>query len=117
MKDKRRDSLEWLKDIENAISVIEKRTKSETEKHFIANEILNTSILFQFSVMGEAIKHVENEILDKYKYPWHKVRAFRNLIAHEYYNVKLNAVWKIIRNDVPELKKVITAMLKNEFPS
>ena len=109
--------MEWLQDMERAIGSIEEFAKAKTEKHFIVDKSLNNSILFQFSVIGEAIKHVEKEILDKYKYPWHKVRAFRNLIAHEYYNVKLDAVWKIIRNDVPELKRVIRTILKNEFPS
>jgi uncharacterized protein with HEPN domain len=67
--------------------------------------------LFQFSVIGEAIIHIESSILDKYDYPWHKVRSFRNLISHEYFNIKLEAVWELIIADLPELKQVIKNML------
>lgn len=115
MKDKRQDSFERLKHIEKAISVIENLTKTQTKQKFTANEMLNSAILFQFSVIGEAIIHVEQDILNKYNYPWHKVRAFRNLIAHEYYKVKLSAVWQIIINDIPELKKNINLIIKKEF--
>jgi len=117
MKDKRQDSFERLKHIQKAILEIERFTKSISVNKFIQTDILNNAVLFQFSVIGEAINYVEKEILIKYKYPWFKVRSFRNLIAHEYYNVKLEAVWLIINNDLPELKKNIDAILKNEFKS
>ncbi len=66
-------------------------------------------------MIGEAISHVENDKLGKYDYPWYKVRSFRNLIAHEYFNIKRTAVWQIIQADLSELKEIIQRMLKNEF--
>jgi len=77
----------------------------------VNNEILSSAVLFQFSVIGEAIIHIESSILDKYDYPWHKVRSFRNLISHEYFNIELEAVWEIIIADLSELKQVIKNML------
>ena len=66
-------------------------------------------------MIGEAIDHVEDVKLNKYDYHWHKVRSFRNLIAHEYFNIKLTAVWEIIENDLPELLKVVNQIIANEF--
>jgi uncharacterized protein with HEPN domain len=43
------------------------------------------------------------------------VRAFRNLISHEYFNIELAAVWEIIEKDLPELKIIINTILNNEF--
>jgi uncharacterized protein with HEPN domain len=77
--------------------------------------MLHDAVMMQFIIIGEAIMHVENEKLEKYVYPWYKVKAFRNIIAHEYFNIKLPAVWQIIENDLQQLKTVIQAMLKNEF--
>ena len=76
---------------------------------------MNNAVLFQFTVIGEAIIHVENKKPDKYDYAWFKVRAFRNMIAHEYFNVKMIAVWKIIKQDMPQLKVVVEQILQNEF--
>jgi uncharacterized protein with HEPN domain len=37
------------------------------------------------------------------------------MIAHEYFNIKLIAVWAIIQNDLPELNKVVEQIIANEF--
>jgi uncharacterized protein with HEPN domain len=58
---------------------------------------------------------VENEKLEKYDYPWYKVRSLRNMLAHEYFNIKLTVVWQVIETDLPQLKEVVSAMLVNEF--
>ena len=77
--------------------------------------MLHNAVMMQFIIIGEAIIHVENEKLEKYNYPWYKVRSFRNMIAHEYFNIKLPAVWKIIENDLPKLKEVVERILEKEF--
>ncbi|MBK9732413.1 MAG: DUF86 domain-containing protein [Chitinophagaceae bacterium] len=69
----------------------------------------------QFSIIGEAIIYVDDEILNKYKYPWHKVRGFRNFILHEYHAIEFGIVWEAIRKDLPELKTVVAEILKKEF--
>ena len=44
------------------------------------------------------IEHIVVAITDivmfvkEYEYPWYKVRSFRNMIALEYFNIKLAAV-------------------------
>ena len=84
-------------------------------KQFCENDILNNAVLLQFIIIGESITNVEKEILDKCDYAWYKVRSFRNMIAHEYFNIKLTAVWEIIQKDLPQLKSVIKTILIEEF--
>jgi len=115
MKDKRQDNKTRLEHILKSLNEIERFTKKCSEKRFISDDLLNSAVLFQFSAIGEAINHIESHLLDKYNYPWHKIRAFRNFIAHEYFNIKMSSVWNIIVNDLPELKGVIAGILKNEF--
>lgn len=115
MKDNRIDSLERLQHIEEAIIAIQNYVAHETKESFCVNNLLHDAVLFQFTVIGEAIIHVDNDKLDKYDYPWYKVRSFRNLIAHEYFNIKLIAVWQIIENDLPELKELVLKILANKF--
>ena len=115
MKDKRQESFVRLQHVLKSIQEVEKFTMNSSENKFVGSDILSSAVLFQFSVIGEAIIHVEDELLNKYNYPWHKVRSFRNMIAHEYFNIKLTAVWKIVVNDIPQLKPIIQSMLTNEF--
>jgi uncharacterized protein with HEPN domain len=115
MKDSHVESQQRLQHIEQAIADIEKFTKGESLETFCEKDMLHDAVMMQFIIMGEAIIHVENEKLDKYDYPWYKVKSFRNMIAHEYFNIKLPAVWQIIENDLQQLKAVVQAILKKEF--
>ena len=115
MKDRRIDSLERLKHIRSAIGDIERFVSGKTENDFLEDDLLQSALLYQFSVIGEAVVHIDDGIIDKYSYPWYKVRAFRNLISHEYFNIRLEAVWEIIDKDLPGLKSMIDTILKEEF--
>ncbi|NVO04261.1 MAG: DUF86 domain-containing protein [Bacteroidetes bacterium] len=115
MKDSQLNSLKRLQHIELAIENIQKYVSDESLISFCEKEIVHDAVLFQFSVIGEAINHIENSILEKYEYPWYKVRSFRNLIAHEYFNVKMSAVWQIIETELPKFKKLINAIITKEF--
>jgi uncharacterized protein with HEPN domain len=114
-KDTHLESLKRLQHIEKAIDSIKKYVVNENVETFCNNSLVHDAVLFQFSVIGEAINHVEYEILEKYDYPWHKVRSFRNLISHEYFNVKLQSVWQTVQSDLPGLKEVIQIIIRNEF--
>lgn len=114
-KDNHVESFKRLQHILEAIAEIQKYILNESLDSFCQTGLIHDAVLYQFSVIGEAIIHVEDEKLDKYDYPWHKVRSFRNMIAHEYFNIKLIAVWAIIQNDLPELNKVVNQILASEF--
>lgn len=115
MKDDHLESQKRLQHIFQSILAIEHYAKDADVNRFCENPMLHDAILFQFTVIGEAINHVENQKLAKYAYPWYKVRSFRNLIAHEYFNIKLTAVWYIIESELPRLKATIAEMLEKEF--
>lgn len=115
MKDSHQESKKRLEHILKSIEDLESFVHNESLESFCKNTILNNAVLYNFTIIGEALIHVESDKLANYDYPWYKVRSFRNMIAHEYFNIKLSAVWKIIQNDLPELKLVIQTILKNEF--
>lgn len=114
-KDEHVESFTRLQHILEAIAGIQEYVRDQSLTSFCESGLIHDAVLYQFSVIGEAIIHVEDEKLDKYDYPWHKVRSFRNMIAHKYFNIKLKAVWAIIQNDLPELKKITEQILANEF--
>ena len=96
-----------------AVEKIEIFTTNITEKAFCNDTLLQSAVLFQFSILGEAILHIDSERLSKVNYPWHLVRSFRNFIAHEYHRIEISAVWATIQNDLPELKQSITKLAAN----
>lgn len=104
-----------LEHLLEAICDIQRFTAGKTAADFLADEILQSAVLMKFSIMGEAIRHVDDTLLLQFSYPWHRVRAMRNLIAHEYFQVKMEAVWAIIENDLAPLKSLVQHMLEDAF--
>lgn len=115
MKDKLLDNKNRLCHILQAIADIERFLGAANDKEFSDNDMMHNAVLMQFIIIGEAIIHVDERILEKYDYPWYKIRAFRNLIAHEYFNIKLSAVWGITQKELPSLKNEIETIIQNEF--
>lgn len=115
MRDHHLDSYKRLQHISKAIDDINHYVSNETIETFCTNSLVHDAVLFQFSIIGEAINFVSSDLLEKYKYPWYKVRSFRNLISHEYFNIKMEAVWQIIVTGLPELQFVIQNILEIEF--
>ena len=37
--------------------------------------------------------------------PWNMMKGIRNILAHEYFGVDLEIVWKTVKEDLPILKK------------
>ena len=114
MKKRGTESLDRIVHIRNAIQKIEVYTRDMDPESFFEDEVVVDAVLFQFSVIGEAVNHIEKGLLSRYDYPWYKVRAFRNLITHEYFHVKHEAVWEIITSDLPELTAIVERILSEE---
>ena len=115
MKSPEERSRERLLHIVDAIRKIEQYTVSLSFNEFLKDSQCNEAVLFHLSVIGEAIVHVEQNILENYQYRWHTVRAQRNVIAHEYFGIRMDKIWSVVQNDLPELKTMVNKILKEEF--
>jgi uncharacterized protein with HEPN domain len=69
MRDNRKESHERLIHIQKAISEIEAYSKNATKTLFINDYLLSSGILYQFSVMGEAVIHIEKHLLENISIP------------------------------------------------
>lgn len=81
---------------------------------FLSDIKVQSAVQYQFLIIGEAIRHIDDDILTKYNYPWHIPRSFRNFIIHEYHGVKMERIYYATQ-DLDELEKQIKQILNNEF--
>jgi uncharacterized protein with HEPN domain len=70
------------------------------------------AVIRNFIVIGEAARHVPDDISAKYpNIPWRVMSDMRNFAVHEYWGVVMPTIWKTIKEDlpplVPSLKQVI----------
>ena len=65
--------------------------------------------LMNFVIIGESVLRLDNNFIEtNNQIEWHKIRGFRNLIAHDYFGIDIEEVWDIIQNKTPDLKHFIT---------
>jgi uncharacterized protein with HEPN domain len=46
---------------------------------------------------------------------WKRISAFRNVLVHNYLGIDLETVWRVVQEQVPELKAEVEKML-DELP-
>lgn len=103
-----------LRHVIDAIVLIQSFVKDQTLPQFLEDLKGQNAVLYQFLVIGEALRHIDNSVLAKYQYPWHVPKSFRNFIAHEYHKIRLEVVYRAA-NDLEPLKTTINTMLRTEF--
>jgi len=101
--------------IQEAIISIRKFCQDRSVEDFLSDDILYSAILHKFLIIGESVARIDAEFLKKYDYPWYKPRAFRNFIAHEYFQILPESIWATISNDLNGLEAMINRILKEEF--
>jgi len=104
--------VERLRHISEAVDAILSFCEGKTEMDFLRDNMLNSSVLYQFIIIGEAIRHVNPDLLEKYDYPWHLPRSFRNYVAHEYFGVNLKQVYKTIIDLLPDFKLLVDRIIQ-----
>jgi uncharacterized protein with HEPN domain len=102
-----------LRDIRDAIAAIHEhlaRAGEEPASEHAA--LLHDAVLFQFVVIGEAVKNLGAETRDSEpEVPWTDVAGLRDLIAHEYFRVEIDRVLAIVERDLPPLEQAIDRLL------
>lgn len=59
-------------------------------------------------MIGEAVKNLPSALRDKYpNVEWKLIAGLRDKLIHGYFGISINAVWDVIKKDLPILKKEI----------
>ena len=60
------------------------------------------------SQIGELVGRLDDDFIESnQKIPWRKMRGMRNRIVHDYEGIKLNIIWDVLQDFLPELIKDI----------
>lgn len=106
---------ERLEHVIQAIDSIKDFMDDMEEEEFLQNSMIQSAVLYQFLIIGEAIKSIESWFLEPYPYPWNVPKSFRNFIAHEYHKIKMTRVYAA-SEDLDQLKALMNHIIEKEFP-
>ena len=91
--------------------------KTEAERLLHEDREFTHSVFFEFVVIGEEVSRLSDEL--RLRHPgieWRQIGAFRNRIAHGYFELSLPIVWQLWTDEVPQLREQLLAVLLAEFP-
>ena len=104
----------FLLHIRDAIRDIEKFVKGMTEQEFFQNQMVQSAVIRQVEIIGEATKNLTGEFKNRHPdIPWKEIAGMRDVLVHEYFRVDTKSVWKVIKEDIPELKQNLLKIIKN----
>jgi len=108
-----RDEQDRLRDIQDATAAIRRHLEEAGETTAAKEDpLLHDALLFQFVVIGEAVKNLSPETRESApEIPWSDIAALRDLIAHEYFRIDIHRVLEIVERDLPPLERAIDALL------
>lgn len=76
------------------------------------------SVCMKLTAIGESIKNLDKitnkELLVKYpEIPWRNVMGIRDIIIHHYFDVDADEIFRICKEDIPQLYKVIIKIIND----
>lgn len=107
---------EYLEHIVEAIARIEKYVSDIDEVVFLADEKTQDAVIRNFEIIGEACnnisKHYPEYAMKHADIPWGFAYEMRNALAHGYFAVDLEIVWRTTTSELPKLATNIGKLIK-----
>lgn len=108
-----RSDEERLRDILQAIAAIEKYSK-RGRGFFYKNELVQSWVLRHLEIIGEAASRISEKVREANPaIPWRGIIGMRNILAHGYFDIDADTVWKVVENDLIPLRKAIRRILND----
>lgn len=86
-------------------------TDSITIDAFLANELVQSAVIREFQVLGDAARLVTEPTRAVHPaIPWRVIAGMRNRLVHAYFDIRLEAVWDTIQHDIPPLLTALEAI-------
>ena len=100
-----RNDITYVRHILDCIDNIRNFVKGRTYLDFQNDLMLQSAVLHQFMILGEAAGQISKKFRDEHSsIRWKLMIGTRNKLIHHYFGIDPDEVWKTVRDDLPELE-------------
>ncbi len=104
-----------IQDILDAIASIQSQTVAMSLEAFADDKTVVKAVLYDFIIIGEASANVPEGVQSRYpNIPWRLMQDMRNVMAHEYFQINVERVWKSIEDDLQPMVQLLQELLEQE---
>ena len=102
-----------IQDIINAARLVIEFVEGFEKNTFIEDWKTRSAVLYQLTVIGEAVKRLSKEFRATYsEVPWTLIAGMRDNLIHGYDLIDWDEVWKTSTTDVPELLEKVKSYIQ-----
>ncbi len=96
------------KDIVNAANLVLDFIDGFDKESFVNDWKTRSAVLYQLTVIGEAVKRLSKEFREQHpNIPWKAIAGMRDHLVHGYDLTDWDEVWKTASKDIPDLLQKI----------
>lgn len=107
---------DYLVHIADALARIRHYTAGLDEAGFLASTLVQDAVIRNIEIIGEACsklgRHDADFVQQHADVPWRFAIGMRNVLAHGYFKVDLEAVWRTVQQDLPLFAGQIESLVR-----
>lgn len=101
-----------LLDILIAARKIQQFSQGLTREAFAADERDQFAIMHAIQIIGEASRCISDEFKQQHpEIPWRRIIGMRHHLVHEYFDIDIEQVWRVVETDIPALLPLIEPLV------
>ena len=108
---------DYIEHVLQAIERIERYSDHLTESAFMADEMAQDAVIRNLEIIGEASRNIAQRFPDfsaaHPQLPLSIAYEMRNALAHGYFKVDLEIVWRTVKHDLPGLRAQLQELARD----
>jgi uncharacterized protein with HEPN domain len=91
-------------------------TADISQNEYLKDRMRQLAVERSLEIIGEAAKRVSEEFRYEHgEIPWRPLMGLRNVLTHEYGEIKRERIWVLAKKEVPELIKILEGILPDDI--
>lgn len=94
----------YLWDMREACQLIMRFLENISYEQYSTDKLVQSAVERQLMIIGEAARRIPFDYQETHPdLPWKKLIGLRNILTHEYGEIKQDRIWLIVKKSVPKL--------------